>query len=151
MSRALPLLLSVVLAGCGLLSRTVPAEQQRSEAALATVFAVAAAPEAGPAELAPLVVANGGDAARRWRAPADTARPAEIASVRELAGTIQATLADVSRGGQFSYRVEEFVLEPGDEGPWHVLRARFEDPGQTEFEASFLPVDGRLLLGRFER
>ena len=143
-------LLAFVFAGCAPRVAAPAPEQLRAEAALATLLAVAAAPEADLAALAPLVAAQGSDAERRWRAPSDLALASEAGPVRALADRLGTLLRTVETGGRFGYVVEAFVAEPGPEGRWHVLRLRFDDPGRTEIEAAFLPVGEALLLGRFE-
>ena len=138
-------------AGCAAPVAGPSGAQTRTEAALATLLAAAAAPDAELDAVAPLVVARGGDTDRRWRAPADLDRPVEAAAVQNALDELRGILAAVSADGAFGYTVEEFVVEPESEGAWHVLRVRFHDAAQTEIQAAFLPVGGAMLLGDIDR
>ena len=138
-------------AGCAAPVAGPSGAQARTEAALATLLAVAAAPDTELEAVAPLVVAYGGDADRRWRAPADLARPVEARAVQDALDELRRILSAVSRDDGFGYTVEEFVVERESEGEWHALRVRFHDAAQTEILAAFLPIGGAMLLGDIDR
>ena len=139
-------LFAAALAACSAVS-PAPTERQRAEATWADLLALAAAPDAGPERFAPLVVALGGDPARRYQVAAD---PADADDARALAGVardLRSLLARVSTDGRFGYRTEAFRTETESEGSWRVLVVRFDDTAGTQIEVGLLPIDGQLLLG----
>lgn len=142
--------LLLAAAGCSAPTAGSSSAQARTEAALATVLAVAAAPDADLATLKALLTSEG-EAERLGRLPAELRQPAETIAVLELVVEITDLLSTVRTGGRFGYAVEAFAVEPTDAGRWHVLRVRFDDARQTEIEAVFLPVGDALLLGRLDR
>ena len=109
-------------------------------AALERLLASATDPATTVEAFAPLVVARGDDAERAWRAPADPAREDERRFAAEALDAVRRL------AGAGAYEPAGFEVDYEDEGPWHILFARFG--GSEEPVAfAFLPVGGAFLLG----
>ena len=145
-------LLAVLLTACSGPSASDAPAQRAVEARLAALLASASAPDAGPATLAPFLVARGDDDARRWKAPADLGQPSERVFVEDVAQRLSQFLQEARQpDGTLEYEIDAFTVESESEGVWHVLEVEFEG-AESEIDAlfAFLPIGDAYYLGEFE-